>query len=434
MVGHIYRRPPRFRIHFAIPAPAFFRVKPRAISTLHIWKAFSNKKNATSIAEKSEKMDVACRSASSPSSDRFPTPIGSHRPSIMLTPLLASITRLPYTRLPVAVQASDGKFPQVSIYAENIIVRTMLAKYQVPIAPDEKPILSLAFRRDNRWAVWDDRGLTVRVGNDVTSYDLAEIAVSPRIFTRDEILKTVAERRNTRATALAGARRLGTKTYFVPRWLDAKGVAWLEALVEIDLTLPKPKPKLLARIPGLSFAAKPIERQLEANADELWVLIQQTTPADGAKTGALRSLGGIARWSYSLKSGSPGVSELVPNAGGVRLWSTSTDRWIAGKRAGRYFAARLHSDGHVTTFAESREPLRWLLQNETPVAIVEGTTPVRIISPTTGAKSEAIPLSEVRAVGPYVVGFAPAQKPTRAVLVDPRTGARVASWRSDRQQ
>ncbi|MDX2064291.1 MAG: hypothetical protein SFX74_00970 [Fimbriimonadaceae bacterium] len=344
----------------------------------------------------------------------------------MLAPILIPVP---------AMQATDAAGPQLSIYADNLIVRVATEKYQVPVTQAERPILSLAFRRDNAWAVWDDRGLTVRVGNQVASYGLAEIAVSPRIFSRDEILRTVAEKRNTRATALAGARRVGTKAYFVPRWLDAKGNPWLEALVEIDFRQAKPKPKLLARIPGVSLATKPIERQLEANADTLWLLIQQSAVTDAAKTGALRTPASLTRWSYPLKGGSPATTVLVRNATDTRLWGTTTDRWITGRREGRSYAAKLLADGSLSTFAESREPLRWLLRDDVPVAIVEGgASGLRVISPTTGARSASIPLSEIRAVGPYVVCYGPAQKPTRAVLVDPSTGARLADWRQDRLQ
>jgi hypothetical protein len=138
----------------------------------------------------------------------------------------------------------------------------------------------VAYRRNNRWAVWDDRGLTIRSGKYVTSSKLGDIAVSPRAFTRDQIRSTLdlfdQKKRSKPSDSLSGSVRIGTKCYFLPRWTDSDGHTWLEALIEVDLALEKPKAKFLGRFKGFTSAYKPIDDKLFTISEQISAVTSET--------------------------------------------------------------------------------------------------------------------------------------------------------------
>jgi hypothetical protein len=131
---------------------------------------------------------------------------------------------------------------------------------------NEKPVPHVAYRRDDAWAVWDDRGLTVRRGKKVSSTKLGEIAVSPRAFSRDDIVRNLdlfqKGKRKKEADSLSGSLKFGTKCFFMPRWTSKEGDSWLEALVMVDLADEVPKPVFVGRFKGLTTSYRPIDEKL----------------------------------------------------------------------------------------------------------------------------------------------------------------------------
>jgi hypothetical protein len=131
---------------------------------------------------------------------------------------------------------------------------------------NEKPVPHVAYRRNDAWAVWDDRGLTIRKGTKAFSTRLGEIAVSPRAFVREDILKNLdlfkSGQRKKESDALSGSIRFGTKCFFVPRWTGKDGESWLEALIMVDLADEAPKPNFVGRFRGLTSAYRPIDEKL----------------------------------------------------------------------------------------------------------------------------------------------------------------------------
>ena len=142
----------------------------------------------------------------------------------------------------------------------------------------EKAVDHVAYRRDNRWAVWDDRGLTVRDGAKVMSKKLGGISVSPRAFAHDEIVNNLSlfksKKRTKDSDSLSGSTRLGTKCYFVPRWTARDGNTWLEALVMVDLAEANPKPKFLGNFKG---GARQRSRRVAATRSNSFARAQQGT-------------------------------------------------------------------------------------------------------------------------------------------------------------
>src|SRR4051812_28482975 len=81
--------------------------------------------------------------------------------------------------------------------AEQFVVRKGKVKEVLPV---EVPANETAgeserasYRRDKRWVVWDERGLTTRDGNWTYNDQLEAIPVSPRIQKKTQILDTQAK-------------------------------------------------------------------------------------------------------------------------------------------------------------------------------------------------------------------------------------------------
>jgi len=169
--------------------------------------------------------------------------------------------------LSLALRSQAVDKPTVQYYQQQFEIRSHGIVTKVPLNLEKpKDPKFLAFRRNDAFAVWDERGLTLRRGAKVSSTHLPEIPVSPHAFQRNEILETVERiRRGERsrdASGLSGAKRIGKDAYFLVRWDDKNGKPWSEALVQVDLNAPKLKPQLLGRFGGLSSATKPVDDKL----------------------------------------------------------------------------------------------------------------------------------------------------------------------------
>lgn len=180
------------------------------------------------------------------------------------------------------LQTQTPVVPSLQVVGNKINV-TVAGKTQTISADEdpskEKPADHIAFRRDDRWAVWDARGLTVRDGKKAISTKLGDIAVSPRAFPREEILKNLdlfkSKKRNKDSDSLSGSVRIGTKCYFMPRWTASDGSTWLEALVVVDLSEANPRPKFLGRFKGFSSANLNIDDKLFLVKDQLSIVSRQ---------------------------------------------------------------------------------------------------------------------------------------------------------------
>jgi hypothetical protein len=168
--------------------------------------------------------------------------------------------------IPMMIQTLKPSLPSLVVEAKkiNVILDDKTESFQIEDDPmNDKPVPYVAYRRDDAWAVWDERGLTVRKGKKAISTKLGDIAVSPRAFERDEILKTLEHfqkgTRKKESDALSGSLRFGTKCYFLPRWTARDGATWMEALVLVDLADETPKPQFFK---GVTSAYRPIDDKL----------------------------------------------------------------------------------------------------------------------------------------------------------------------------
>ena len=236
---------------------------------------------------------------------------------------------LPLVVATAVLQTQKPSLPTLKVEGKKISVEVEGKAYSFDSDSDptvEKLVPHIAFRRDQRWAVWDHRGLTVRDGQNAISTKLGDVAVSPRAFSRDEILKSLDQfksgKRNKESDALSGSLRLGSKCYFLPRWTDKDGKTWLEALIEVDLSQPNPRPKFLGRFKGFTSALKLIDERLFLVKDRLSVV-----SSDGGTWG----LGSYSDNTSTFEFSPLGTNLISYFRGGYFLESTTYNTYIVGQ-------------------------------------------------------------------------------------------------------
>ncbi len=320
--------------------------------------------------------------------------------------------------------ALAAQTPKVTLayFQEHFIVRDGIYNESAPLKlPPESPKLSTVFRRNSTFAVWDERGITIRVGKKVKSTKLPDIATSPRAFSRPEIRETLAairEKKRTReVSALSGAVRVGNHVYFLGRWDDNAGKPWAEALVQVDLSDRFPTPKLVGRPDVLSLADKPIDDQLQildglvsytARKGDHWGVEQYNTQ-NGRFT--FDELGG------RLESYQPGESKT-----GYFIEKTSYGTTVAGRIDLR------SRTRHI--LAECRSRMRFIDASEPPCIVVSNGNSASLLSAATGAMMDLPVPSATRRTSLGIVIWTPVGDPKRAWLYDPARWQVRAWWNS----
>ena len=289
------------------------------------------------------------------------------------------------------------------------MIRAGKEKETVPrISREPKPRAELSFRRDGRWAVWDERGLTTRDGDWTSTDRLAAIPVSPKIQKRVDIVATEAKlkagKRRRAADGLSGARRIGPMVYLLPRWDDVDGTPWLEALVAVDLGQPRPKPRLLGSFGGLSLGRGPIDERLQVEDGRIAVAVN----APGAW--------GVATYD-------PRTRRFGFRPRGVRLLAREGDRLVETTSYGTTLVGRQAGDRTVP-WLETRGPAEFV-----PGA---GAVLVRcgphLRNAVTGAEMRISPDAAIRRAKAGVLVFWPQADPRSARLVDPSRFEERARW------
>lgn len=189
----------------------------------------------------------------------------------------------------VILFAAQSQAPSVELHGKNFIIRQNSGSVQISSEPGTpKKLDKIVYRKDANFAVWDSRGLTIRKGSHVRTTRLPDIALTRKLFTRDEILHTkeliATGTRSKQAFGLSGSRRIGHIVYFLPRWQDKDGGAWLEALVSVDLTDSALEPKLLGKFEGLSIATHKLDDRLFVDNGLLAVVVRKPDNAWGIAT------------------------------------------------------------------------------------------------------------------------------------------------------
>jgi hypothetical protein len=321
--------------------------------------------------------------------------------------------------------------PKVTLtyFQEHFIVRDGVYNESAPLKlPPHEPKLSMLFRKNDTFAVWDERGLTIRVGSNVKSTKFPEIATSPRAFTREEILATQKEikagRRSKDVGALSGAIRVGSKVFFLGRWIDKNGKAWSEALIQVDLTEKFPKPKFISRIHALSLADKPLDDQMFVMDNRLSYVarngntwgVQQFDPRDGRFS--FDELGDLLVDYDALPA-----STSRRNPVGLFVEKTLYGTTVAGR-------VDLHGRGRKT-LAEARASMRFIDTSDPECVVLSIGKSAAIINTDTGAWYELPSPCSTRRTSRGVVIWTPVEQPKRAWLFDPVRWEVRAWWNAD---
>lgn len=329
--------------------------------------------------------------------------------------------------LSIAALIVSAQAPQVTLsyFQEHFIVRDGVYNESAPLKiPPGSPRLSVAFRRDAAFAVWDERGLTIRVGKKLQSTKFRDVATSPKAFTKEEIKRTLSEikagRRSRDVGGLSGAVRIGSSVYFLARWTQKDGTPWAEAILRADLSEKFPEPKFLGRIPALSLAARPID-------DQLFIL--EGKPSYVARTGAKWGLAQI-----DLKSKNISLDVL----GGQLIGYTPIEGSVLGSRLGLFVERTAYGTtvaGRVDLvnryrkpLAEARAAMRFIDARD-PACVVISFGDTAVLHNTATGAEMALPVPcATRRLSRGVVVWTPVSEPKRAWLFDPQRWQVRAYW------
>lgn len=315
--------------------------------------------------------------------------------------------------------------PTLEFYQGNFVIRRPGLVRRIPIDPPHPTDrLVVAFRRNESYAVWDDRGLTMRHGSRSHSTRLGDFAVSPKLFPKDELVRTISlirsGRRRRDAAALSGAVRLGPSAYFLPRWEDRGGASWAEALVEAPLGGKELWPKAVGRFEGLSLGYKPIDDRLFVLGSRLAIVSRRSDSW------------GVATYDPSKKEF--GYSAL---GGGLRSYLSTgrqTGLFVEKTTYGTTVAGEVDLGSEVRKpLFEARENARFLDAVRPYLVIASSEDGSRLLNTETGGEVPIGKGAGVARAGSEVLVWFPADKPRLATLYRPERWSVVARWTIDRK-
>ncbi|MBC8064028.1 MAG: hypothetical protein H7Y17_04310 [Chlorobia bacterium] len=305
-------------------------------------------------------------------------------------------------------------------FQENFIVRVGDKRETVPLQlPKEKPVLSLSFRKNKNYAVWDDRGLTIRVGQVAKSTRLEAIATSPKAFDADELkqnVELIEKKQRTRgATALSGAKRVGNLVFFLARWDEKDGKPWLEALVSLDLTEDSYHPKFLARLSGLTLAEKPIDDRLFILNERMSAVVRKGEQWGLASFDPDASVFDFKEAGRKLESYDPLTSR----------YGVFVERTDYGSRiGGRIDLQNLNRKNLV----EGKGTLRFTDTSDPLIALLSKGNDVRLLNTETGAELDLLSSVAMRRTALGLVVWSPFKAPKRAWLYGMERWTPLAEW------
>ena len=293
--------------------------------------------------------------------------------------------------------------------------------FAAPTENTEKPIDFIRFRRGDTYAVWDKRGMAIRAKNWIYDTRFKELAVSPKLFSTEEIKSNIAKskvgQRTLEATAVSGALRLGTDVFFMPRWIDRKGYTWLEALVRIDLSAAHPKPVFIGRFPGTTLANGTIDHRLFALNQNPAVIVRK-----GNEWGVS---------SYDPLSAEFSYTHMGERLRAYAQLENNNVAYIEAEDGGlnRVGVADV-SNGNRNDVLEDRGNIR-MLDNLRPIcALVSAPDHTTIRNLQTGSGMDLPPDSSAMRTSEGVIVWWPKEQPKHAVLLDPARWDGLADWQS----
>ncbi len=300
------------------------------------------------------------------------------------------------------------------------MLRTADEVFRVPLNPrPADPPPAVMFRRNETYAVWDDRGMTVRVGKNSQSTRLEDIPVSPKAFDRPEILQTLdliqKGVRTKKAFAISGAKRLGTEAYFLVRWEDRGAKPWMEALVMVDLASPSLHPKFVGRFEGISMGFQAIDNHLVLIGEKLAVVTRQ------------RDTWGLA--TYDPKRESFAFEARGSKLEGFMYTANTKGLFIERTPYGTTMAGAVDLvDASRDLLYEGRGVARFVDPKTPHILVASGPAGRKVIDAGTGCEMPLDVNAEVRRAGRFVLVWTPAKGPQTATIYKPDRWNVVGRW------
>lgn len=177
----------------------------------------------------------------------------------------------------LALLAQQPTSPTLTLVGNDLVVKLGDRQAKVPAKPGPKvSAIRTTYRKDETFVHWDATGVHVQKGEYDRSTRLPDAALSPKLFSREEILKSknlISQgKRKKDCSFLSGSARLGSDVFLLLRWEDSENKPWLEALFKVDLNAAKPAPVLLGKFDGISLATGNADSRLHTRRDGLFVL------------------------------------------------------------------------------------------------------------------------------------------------------------------
>lgn len=297
--------------------------------------------------------------------------------------------------------------------------QTSAVRLQENAPPPVEERERVVFRKDDRWVVWDSRGLSLRDGERLRSSRLADVATSPRVFSEEQILENwllvLGGIRTKEAHRLLGARRVGSLVYLLFDWQDIFGSSWLQAMVKVDLDAPVLEWRYAARLPGEAVAVDAPDDRLRVFGDQIGVV------ARSEEAWGIAVFDPVAE-TFNFRPMGTGLIELRNRAGGNAHFLEATNY-------GMTVIGRLHlPTGAMARLAETRGSIR-LIDGDFPWIAVDRNDQGRFLRNLETGAVVPVPIDAgIRRVGSSVLYWSPSDRPTVAVLVDPARWSVLASW------
>lgn len=281
-----------------------------------------------------------------------------------------------------------------------------------------RPTRAMSVRSGEYWVMWDDRGLTVRVGDQATTTRLGDVATSPRVQTRDEIIATAEKiasgRRSRDAKALSGWQFSGDELYLVFRWEESDGTPWLEALFRLNVPAKDRKPALVGRFEGLSQAKGAVDERL---------FLHRGAPA---MVTTREHEWGISAWDAS--AGKATFSKLGERLMSNRVSADGESVFFLERSAyGTALAGRTATDGVRELFAEFRGQ-GYFVSTEPAIVLIEDDRNVRLRICESGQEQSFALGTAATMTERGILAWSPKDAPVRAVLLSATDLSPLARW------
>jgi hypothetical protein len=293
---------------------------------------------------------------------------------------------------------------------------------QVPLQPPlvQSPALpeKVQFRKDDAFAVWDARGLTIRHANYVKNTRLEAGPTHARLFSGTELadnrLLLDLGLRDPRAKELIAARRFGDWAIFAFEWRENDGRPWFQAIARVNLSERQPQPQFLARLNGHLVPLGSQENTLQIRQGIL------TYAESDGKTWWITRVD-LKTLAVDRKPMGSNLEQITMHSGRIaHVLETTPQKSTALARVD--FVSRNRKD-----LAEATGLIRLIDTKEPWIAVTRDSTGLSLHNLESGAKRKIRNEAKFRRAPGGVLVWT-GNPPDSAMLLDPERWSTVTTW------